>query len=234
MGRFDAVLFDAGQTLVRVEPSVGDVYARVARDYGVEVEAAALEGAFRTLWKRLRPAFPDNSGYRTSEDEERAWWRAMVEAVHVETDTREAFGARFEDYFHRLFELFARPEPWHVFDDVEPVLRALEREGIRRGVVSNWDHRLHVLLEGLGLKGWFEFVLTSAEAGWRKPHPHIFAQAIERLGLPASRVAYVGDSYDDDVVGAQEAGLTPFLLDRRRDRSTRDCLAGLEDLLRYL
>src|SRR5690606_31963125 len=122
-------------------------------------------------------------------------------------------------YFTELFELFAHPRPWRVFDDVEPVLADLERRGLRRAVGSNWDHRLHVLLERLGLKRRFDFVLTSAEAGWRKPHPRIFALALEALDVPAERVAYVGDSYDDDVLGARDAGMVPFLLNRRRASS---------------
>ena len=57
-------------------------------------------------------------------------------------------------------------------------------------------------------------MLTSAEAGYRKPHPRIFEIAVERLNVPPHRALFVGDSYEDDVTGARNAGLQALLLDR--------------------
>lgn len=230
-----AVLFDAGQTLVRVNPSVGAVYAEVAARHGVQASHTELESAFRSLWKCLRPAFPDDLGYVTSEDQERAWWYALVSEVFVTARQMDAFVGRFDEFFDDVFAHFAQPEPWSIFEDVHPCLEALASQGIRCAVVSNWDHRLPLLLERLGLNRYFEFVLTSAEAGRRKPHPAIFERALERLTLSASQVAHIGDSYDEDVVGARGAGITPLLIDRRADCLHDDGhLKRLDELLAWL
>lgn len=228
--RYRAILFDAGQTLLRVEPSVGHVYAKAARPFGVEASPDELEEAFRRLWSERRRDFPDNRGHRASEAEEREWWRKMVDGVFRVAGRREDFGEHFDEYFAYVFDLFSRPEPWHVFEDVCPALERLRNMGLRLGVVSNWDMRLHVLIERVGLKAFFEFILTSAEAGRRKPDPTIFRQALERLALPSEQVVYIGDSYEDDVVGAQEVGIMPLLLDRHQGRSRDNCLATLDDL----
>lgn len=231
----EAVLFDAGQTLVHVHPSVGAVYADVASAHGVTASADALESAFRRLWHSRRAAFPDDLGHASSEALERAWWHAMVKDVFDAAGAWEALEGRFDDFFEDVYQRFAEAEPWRIFDDVIPCLDALAARGVRRAVVSNWDRRLPRLLERLGLKERFDAVLTSAEVGRRKPHPRIFEHALERLGLSPDRVIYVGDSYDEDVVGARRAGITPLLIDRqKRAAPAPGVIARLEDLLDVL
>ena len=70
-----------------------------------------------------------------------------------------------------------------VREEVEPVLGALQKEGFRLAVVSNWDRRLHTLLEDLGLAGRFETIVVSSEVGHAKPDPRIFRAAVKRFGL---------------------------------------------------
>lgn len=232
--RYAAVLFDVGQTLLRVEPSVGDVYAAEAARYGVRIDPADINRVFYDHWRRGRASFPDNLGRSASEAQERAWWHAAVEAVFRALGRYDDFGGRFEDYFSDLFERFAYPDVWHVYEDVRPTFDALDRLGLRIGAVSNWDHRLSVLLERLGLAARFEFVVISSQAGWRKPDPRIFREALRRLDLPADRVAYVGDSYEDDVVGARSVGMGAVLVDRHAEQSNAERLATLADLPRWL
>jgi putative hydrolase of the HAD superfamily len=212
--RFDAVLLDVGQTLLRVEPSVGHIYADTARAYGIDAAPEVIERAFREFWNTQRREFPDNLGMPSSEEAEREWWRGAVEWVFNSAGLMEAFGPRFEPYFDELFEVFARGEVWHVYDDVVPTLDAFDRAGIRLGVVSNWDKRLGVLLDSLELSRRFEFIVASAGVGRRKPHPRIFEEALRRLELPADRVAHIGDSYEEDILGAQGVGITAFHLTR--------------------
>jgi putative hydrolase of the HAD superfamily len=209
-----AVLFDAGGTLVHVRPSVGAVYSDTASRYGVEISKERLDPAFRSAWKRLRPQHGHASPFRTSEADERAWWRKLVETIFADVGARDAFADRFDPFFDELYEVFALPDVWNVFDDVVPTLDALNRAGIRCAVVSNWDSRLPRLLTALALAEQFEFVLTSAETGFSKPHPAIFEAAVSRLELPAQQVVNIGDSFVEDVEGAEAAGLRGVHLTR--------------------
>jgi putative hydrolase of the HAD superfamily len=96
-----------------------------------------------------------------------------------------------------------------VFADVTPALTRLRADGTALVVVSNWDASLHDLLARLGLATLLDAVVTSAEAGARKPNPAIF----KAVGRPIER--HVGDSEHEDVAGARAAGIEPVLL--RRD-----------------
>jgi FMN phosphatase YigB (HAD superfamily) len=55
-------------------------------------------------------------------------------------------------------------------------------------------------------------------------------------GIGNDRIAYVGDSYVNDVIGARNAGIHPILLDPYNDHASYDCerVASLHDLLAFI
>ena len=57
-----------------------------------------------------------------------------------------------------------------------------------------------------------------------KPEPGVFEHALKRANLSASEVAYVGDNYFADIVGARRAGLTPVLYDPNNIFPEADCI----------
>lgn len=230
--RPEAVLFDAGGTLITVRGSVGEVYAGVAAEYGVSVAPVDLNQAFHAEWARRRVVPGEELPLQTSEEHEREWWYDVARMVFRNAGVLDAFRTRFDDYYAELFEIFARADVWEIFPEVESALERLDREGIRKAVVSNWDSRLPRLMESLGLAQRFEFILTSAEAGFAKPHPAIFAAALSRMGLTPADVVYVGDSEADDVRGARSAGIRPMLVARNKAPSSvgAPVIANLEGI----
>jgi len=212
-----AVFFDAAGTLLRVARPVGHAYAAKAARYGVDTDPDALDGAFVRIWKARCSPNGTTSSFPTSEDAEHDWWCSIVREVFEAVGALKRFGGQFEPYFDDVYEHFAQPAAWHVFEDVRPTLDALAGRGVRSAVVSNWDSRLPRLLKALGLGARFEFVLTSAEAGYRKPDAAIFRCALAQMGLSPREAIHVGDSVAEDVAGARNAGITPILLRRSGD-----------------
>lgn len=217
MGPMRAVLFDAGNTLIRVRGSVGDLYAEVGRRHGLGASGPQLEKAFQEVFGERKVGFLAQVSRPHSEDRERAWWRELVREVFRRSGWGEPLDGRFDAYFEDLYEAFGAPGHWELYPDVEPCLDALDASGLDAAVVSNWDSRLHGLLRGLGIESRFRFVLTSAEFGAEKPDGSIFREAVRRLGLRADSVAHVGDLVRDDFQGARDAGLLPILLNRSRE-----------------
>jgi len=227
-----AVLFDAGETLLTVFPSVGHVYADQAAQHGFELCPNVLNESFRSNWRVLRLRDGNGTAFHTSEEAERSWWRMLALAVYMDADVPDQFQAMYDRIFDGLYKRFSEPEVWHVFDDVIPTLDGLHAQGVRLAVVSNWDSRLPALLGKLGLANRFEFVLTSAEVGLRKPLPHIFQEAIRRLALPPDSIIHIGDSEWEDIEGAAAAGIHGILLDRVGRRGNRpDTIQSLTDIL---
>lgn len=195
-----AVTFDVGGTLIEPWPSVGHVYAAVAAEHGFTgFNPADLTTRFGAAWK-------SKNGF----DYSKAAWRTLVDQSFAGTVPAERMDTLFQDIYAR----FAEAGAWRVFDDVVPALEALRSAGYKLGVISNWDERLRPLLESLGLSHLFHAIVVSIEVGQTKPAPGIFVRAAELLEIQPEGILHVGDSLQEDVVGAQEAGFSALKLSR--------------------
>ena len=90
---------------------------------------------------------------------------------------------------------------WSRVNEGSPeALAGVRRLGLRRAVVSNSDGRAEQHIRDWGVLGELEFVIDSQLVGVAKPDPRIFQLALDRMGLAAERVLYVGDVRCCDVV----------------------------------
>jgi len=207
MQKTKVVFFDAGGTLFRPWPSVGEVYARTALKHGVNVDASIVEKAFHEKW-HLRNGLGGLG--QTSEKIERQWWYSFVQEVFHNVSAFDNFDA----FFIELYDLFAQAQCWRLFDDTLPALNHLKAKGYRLGIISNWDHRLFSIVKELGLTAYFETVIASAAVGCSKPGLKIFEAALTAMNVAREHCAHVGDSISDDYEGARQSGLIPILIDR--------------------
>jgi HAD superfamily hydrolase (TIGR01549 family) len=76
-------------------------------------------------------------------------------------------------------------------------------------LVSNFTHApvIYSSLRKVGLSELFNVVVVSEEVGWRKPCGLIFQNVLNRLQIEACEAVYIGDSPNEDIKGAKQAGL---------------------------
>ena len=198
-----AILFDAGNTLVfldgrRMRTLFAEAGVRVGEERFAEAELNAraelvdsMDGSSTGLepaaWKRYFRRIFRSSGV--------PWWRMPRIARALE----EA---------HSLIEFWS-----HVEDGTPAALQRVLDDGYRLAVISNADGTMEGLLETVGLRPYFEFVLDSGTVAWEKPDPRIFREGVERMGVEPHEALYVGDLYHIDVLGARAAGMEAVLLD---------------------
>jgi len=206
-----AVLFDLGTTLVGGSNTREAFMASAAslarllreRGMGVDVERVVeVRLRNREYFKALRRA-------TMREVVGEVWMAKDLESLGVKPSREllsEALRAHCEAILSHRF----------VYEDAWTALEKLKRMGVEMAIVSNTS--IHWLAEEtlrrLGLAGFFKVVVTSAQVGWRKPHPAIFAEALRRLGLSPSEAVFVGDDPDADVAGAKGVGLRAVLVER--------------------
>jgi len=204
----DTIFFDAGDTLIAYRRPLRillqDFFIQhdeiVRRDIIAEA-LEAVDGRYRSLIHQVRTT-----------DEERRMW------LEVGRDLLDVLLPRRRDLYVALGAWFA--EGWRqmkVFRDVRPTMRRLRAAGYRLAVVSNWEPSLSNTLDRLGIRHYFESVITSSEEGVWKPDPGLFRIALERLATPAERALSVGDHLERDFMSARHAGLHAVLLDRFDD-----------------
>jgi putative hydrolase of the HAD superfamily len=194
-GTVRAVLLDGMGTLLRLVPPT----PALARALGVD--EATAESAFRAevayyVVHHLEGSDPSSLG-----DLRRRCAAVLAEAAG--TDPARALDALMGSL---------RFEPW---EDAAPALAQLRAAGLRLVVVSNWDCSLPEVLDGIGLGPLVDAVVMSAVVGAAKPDARIFQAALELAGCAPGEAVHVGDSPEDDQMGAIGAGLRGLLLDRR-------------------
>jgi len=221
-----AVFFDAADTLFHVKGSVGEVYVRHARKYGVTAGDAVVQQAFAKAFADAPPpvfAVSDPQGIKSCE---RMWWFDVVHNVFYRVGMFEGF----DEYFDEVFAYFSRPASWELYPDAMPALRALEARGIEMGIISNFDSRLYEILVGLGIDRYFESVTISSFAGAAKPSSRIFQRALHKHGVAAREAMHVGNSLREDAQAAAAAGLGGVFLDRTGKTERRQDLLTITSL----
>lgn len=215
-----AVTFDVGWTFLSVRPSVGHVYARVARDWtGQTFDPHRLNRRFQTAWRGCADF-----------DHSRAGWMALVDATFAGLVTEPPSRTFFGDLYRR----FGQPDVWRVDPHLPEVLTRLRSHGLRLGIVSNWDLRLRPLLRALDLERQFDVVIISAEVGFSKPSPAIFLRAADVLGLAPQEILHVGDDPRQDYQGARHAGFQAVTLHRGLRRPEPRRIGSLRQLLPWI
>lgn len=101
----------------------------------------------------------------------------------------------------------------HVPPEVHQTLQALKQAGMRLAVVSNRSNPFDEQLSKLELSQYFEFAIAAGVIALWKPDAGIFLHSVKQLGVRPEETMYVGDNYFADVIGAQNAGLRPVLID---------------------
>src|SRR6516164_1408210 len=136
MAMLCAVFFDAAGTLFDARQPVGGTYARLAREFGLEVSDAAVTAGFRRAFSNS-PELAFGKGHSETQlrNLERAWWRAVV------ARTFKGLGvfAQFDDFFEALFTFFGDPKHWEVVPEAAAALHRLKEQGLKLGVISNFD-----------------------------------------------------------------------------------------------
>ena len=189
----DAVTVDAFGTLLELVDPVEALRAALGRR-GVERGEDTVRSAFRAEVAHYRPrslAGRDAVGLAALREE--------CVGVFLSAAEADLPPASFVDAFISSID----------FAPADGALRALEQiaaAGIALGCVANWDIGLHDHLRRAGIAQRFHTVLPSAEAGYEKPDPRIFAVALERLAVEPGRAVHIGDE-EADRRGALLAGM---------------------------
>ena len=215
--KFRAVLFDAAETLFTTRGSVGEIYGTIARDYGSKAPFDAIQAAFRRQFRGSGPI---------AADDQKRWWKDVVHRVFAEVGMVD----NFDQFFEQVYDKFRDSSGWLLFPETREVLNELKRQGLKLGVISNFDDRIYSVMRSLEILSFFDTVTISSETGYCKPDLQIFEAAIQALGIPAPEILLVGDSLHDDVEAGARAGLGVVLVDRQDRHSSVDHVQRISSL----
>lgn len=109
------------------------------------------------------------------------------------------------------------PHQTNIFPDTIETLERLRKDEFELHIITNgFSEVQHIKLEKSGLKPYFEVVLCSEEVGKSKPNRLVFDHALGLAKANAGDSVMIGDSYEADIVGAENAGIRAILFDPNR------------------
>ncbi|MEP6686081.1 MAG: HAD-IA family hydrolase [Verrucomicrobiota bacterium] len=219
---FKIISFDAAGTLIYLPQGVGHHYALVGHQLGLELDPMALDRAFAISWKQMSPR-PAINGPR--DDDDKGWWRELVNQVIDEVAPAMRELDR-DVFFEVAYSHFAEAGVWELYPEVIEVLETLQPH-VPLAVISNFDGRLRMILEQIGIAKFFRWIFVSSEFGADKPDPLIYQRALQVSDIAPNEGLHVGDDPERDWKSAAAVGLQIFQLDREKN-SLRDLLVFLD------
>ena len=202
MRKPEAVLFDLWGTLISSEgfdPGLGNAAVLKTCDnpHGVTLEQV------QELGNRVMTALDTREDQSALEFSQASLLRIIGDSLDLRF--RNSMEETEWDFWDAALDV-------RLIDGVQDVLIDLRFRGIRMGVISNSSFAGSTLEKELrrhGILRYFEFVISSADYGIRKPDPIIFEVALSRLGIGAASAWFAGDNVGYDIVGAKSAGIFP-------------------------
>ena len=196
----EAVIFDMDGLLVDTETVDYETWRDLYAAHGVEL----------TL-----PAYCFSAGLYGS------WERLYGELAAVCGRSLEELQAHREPRFRELVDQQLTPSPERV-----SLLGELRGHGVKRAIASSSDRDwVAYLVDGIGLRGEFQAIVTGDDVERRKPAPDLYLTAAERLGADPQRCVALEDS-SHGIQAARAAGMRviniPNVVSAHQDLSQAD------------
>jgi putative hydrolase of the HAD superfamily len=202
-----AVFFDVDYTLIYPGPTFqGEGYQRFCAAHGIAVDPARFDPAVRAasaiLVEEQDHVYDDEIFVR--------YTRRIIEEMG-------GTGDRLDACARHVYAEWAACQHFFLYDDVAPVLRRLDADGLKIGLISNSHRCLSAFQQHFELEGLIDAAVSSSEHGYMKPHPSIFKAALELMDVAAGEAIMVGDSLTHDIDGACRVGMRGVLVHRSDD-----------------
>jgi HAD superfamily hydrolase (TIGR01549 family) len=206
-----AVFFDVDFTLIYPGPTFrGEGYRAFGVRHGMDLAPSKFDEAVVSAAPLLDT--PEETLY----DDELyvAYTRHIIEQMGGSGPAADACA-------REVYAEWAGNQHFELYEEVPGVLRELAGRGVRMGLISNSHRCLASFQSHFELQGLISAAVSSSDHGLMKPHPSIFAAALQLAGVQARDAMMVGDSLRQDVEGGLGAGMWAALLHRAADPHPR-------------
>jgi putative hydrolase of the HAD superfamily len=201
------IYLDAGDTLLTI-PAAQTILKQYLQLRSVDRDEAHISELFTEAFRLFYYVNKQDNFVACSPDSDREFWVNLYKyvlhklGIHEEWSEEEIYTC-----CHELYDIYTAPEYYELFDDVKPFLAGLKAQGFRIGIISNFAPTLKAILEDKGILHDFDPVIVSTEVGLEKPDPAIFQLALDRAGLEAKDILYIGDHETNDIWAPNQVGI---------------------------
>lgn len=200
-----SITFDFGGTLAMGDLDKEEYRMRILeylRSLGFRGGEPQFERARRGMLKRLMKARSLNREIRIED-----LYQGMLFKLGLHPE-REVI-----DHIH---DLYIRSFKADLVPSAADVLESLSKKYTLAVISNAMSDVPRRAMKRSGLEKHLKAVVISRDLGIRKPDPEIFRFTLNNLGIESCRAVHVGDSLEDDVQGAKNAGMRAIWIERAR------------------
>ena len=192
----EAFLFDTDNTLYPYEPA-HNAAQNAVRDKVVNTFSITPE-EFDKAFKEARNHVKTRLQNTASSHSRLLYLQRMLEIMGLGSQVLLALD--FEQTYWRTFLSNAI-----LFDDVKELLDDIRLLGIPTAIVTDLTAQIQFRkVVYFGLDHYFDYIVTSEEAGFDKPHEAPFKIALEKMQTKGDRIWMIGDNPINDILGADK------------------------------
>lgn len=214
--RFDAVIFDLGNTLIYFDGEWSEVFQESDAELLHQLHTVGIHLDHDVFTNQFRARLEEYFSKRETDFIEYST-TSILRTLLADW----GYNAVSDDVIKQsLAAMYAVSQAhWHPELDAVSTIQTLQKKGYRLGIISNAgdDADVQVLVDKAGLRPYFDVILSSAAQGIRKPSPRIFKTALDYMGVVPSKAAMVGDNLGADILGAHNTGMFGIWITRRAD-----------------
>lgn len=122
------------------------------------------------------------------------------------------------------------PRKVNLFPNAISVLDYLSSKYVLHLITNGFSEVQETKLKVSGLGNYFRIVITSEEAGVKKPNPEIFKFALQKAGANINNSLMIGDDFEVDIVGAKNVGIDQVLFDPDQKHQRNESTFTIRDL----
>jgi|WetSurMetagenome_2_1015567.scaffolds.fasta_scaffold316087_2 putative hydrolase of the HAD superfamily len=211
MRQISGIIFDYGSTLIHFDAEVEKVRPLA---YRALAEALRTEGLHMEADPFLRSFHADleENEERRNRDHREVPTDEILAGTLRRTGWPNASQDLIERVLRRYYEEYEKH--WRLYPETHAVLRDLRARGLRLGMLTNAADaaNIHAMLERHALAEYFQPVVISGVARFRKPEAKLFHSILDAWQIPAHSVVMVGDQLGMDILGANGVGMRSIWL----------------------
>ena len=220
--RVKSVLFDLGGTLIKTT-EIPRVMKSILKHHGIDRSLEEISQARKEAEKGLN--FRDLTKLL---DEFWVQWNIRILGnLQVDSDIRtlaEYITTHWWDYSNV-----------RLYPDAERTLPLLKERGLKIGLITNGlQSDVNEILPKIDLQNFFDIVVVIDTLRMMKPDVEVFHYALQKLKTGHPKAIFIGDEIEADYKGAQNSGLTAYLIDRSdiiHDQNVNK-ISSLDDLFK--
>ena len=206
--RIKHVFFDLDHTLWDFDRNSALAFKRVFLNHDISLSITEFVQVYEPInfgyWKMYREE------RITKQELRRGRFREAFSAFGMEFDVQQ-IDMLAVSYIEEL------PKDNHLFDGTIDVLNYLAHRYTLHIITNGFEEVQHLKLRNSRIDHFFDSVTTSEEAGVKKPHPEIFRVALEKSNAVARESLMVGDTFEADIEGADQAGMDSIFYNHRQE-----------------